>query len=337
MRRLRRNPWVRYGVAGGILLAVFAYHMAPTIVTQGAMREALRDTFAEWLGAPASVNGNTEITYWPRPQVTVGGVAVARPSGGGLLIYGNAATVTADFGIIGALSDTPRFSDLKLDNAVIVLENAGTAGTVPANRLSMAVAALQDGDTDTLHGDGPGKIRLSNSTVAIAGNDDSWIAKAVNGELDWAQMDGTARFSGSGELAELPITVSLSASRPAALLAGGSSNVDLNLTNATASVSYQGSASSRKPYFIDGSFSLSTSDLQGLMATLGVETRLLDTAGQASLKGQVARSGDSLRFSPVELSIGEASGSGALDVVPADTGVAFQCVGNHGVHRPGTV
>ena len=316
MRRLRRNPWVRYGVAGCILLAVLAYHMVPTIVTEGAMRQAMRDAFTQWLGAPASISGSAEITYWPHAQVTVHGVAIPRPGGGGQLVYGNAATLTADFGIVGALLGTPHFSDLKLDNAVIVLEDGGAAGDAPANRLSMAVTAIQNGRSEAAQGKGPGQLQLAGSTIAIAGDDDTWVAKAVNGKLDWEKINGTARFSGSAEIAGVPTTVSISATRPAALFAGGSSNVDLSLTNATGTVRYEGSASSKKPYFLDGSFSLSTSDLQELMRSLGIETHLLNTAGQASLKGQVARSGDSLRFSPVELSIGGVNGSGVLDIVP---------------------
>jgi AsmA protein len=98
------------------------------------------------------------------------------------------------------------------------------------------------------------------------------------------------------------------------LLAGGPSTVDLSLANASGSVSYQGTASGRSPYFLNGSFALSTADLQKLMTTLGVKTQLLSTVGEASLRGQVARSGASLRFSPVELTIGDARGSGVLDI-----------------------
>ncbi|WP_180898430.1 AsmA family protein [Martelella soudanensis] len=305
---------MRYGLAGGILLAVAVYHLVPTIVSPVSMRGALEEALSGWLGAQASIAGAPEISYWPRPRVTAHGAAVARPDGGGLLVYGNAAELTADFGIFGALSGNPAFSDLTLDKAVVVLEDAGAPGAAPANRLATAVAAIQDGQADAINGKGPGELRLSNSTIAIAGDGDPRIVKAVTGKLDWEELDGAARFTGSAEIGGEPTEISLRTAKPATLLAGGSSTVDLTLANALASVSYQGSASGRMPYVLNGSFSLSTADLQNLLTTLGVETRFLSTVGQASLKGQVARSGSSLRFSPVELAIGDARGSGALDI-----------------------
>ncbi|MEO2040091.1 MAG: AsmA-like C-terminal region-containing protein, partial [Martelella sp.] len=213
----------------------------------------------------------------------------------------------------------PAFSDLTFEKAVIVLEDGGDPGALPANRLAMAVAAVQDGEPDTIDGKGPGELRLIDSTIAIAGKGDSdgdpRIVKAVTGELDWEELDGAARFTGSAEIGGEPTEISLRTAKPVTMFAGGSSTVDLTLSNALASVSYQGTASGRRPYFLNGSFSLSTADLQNLMTRLGVETRLLSTVGQASLKGQVARSGPSLRFSPVELTIGDSRASGALDIV----------------------
>ncbi|MAU20274.1 MAG: hypothetical protein CMH13_07035 [Martelella sp.] len=321
-RRLVRRRWVRYALAGGILLAVAAYHLVPTIVSPASMRDALEGELSGWLGARATVAGTPEISYWPRPKITAHGAAIARPSGGGLLVYGNAAELTADFGIFGALSGNPAFSDLTFDKAVIVLEDAGVPGAAPANRLAMAVAAIQDGEGDAIDGidgKGPGELRLIDSTIAIAGkgdgNGDPRIVKAVTGELDWEELDGAARFTGSAEIGGEPTEIALRTAKPVAMFAGGASTVDLTLANALASVSYQGTASGRRPYFLNGSFSLSTADLQNLMTRLGVETRLLSTVGKASLKGQVARSGSSLRFSPVELAIGESRASGALDIV----------------------
>ena len=317
-RRLVRRRWVRYALAGGILLAVAAYHLVPTIISPASMRDALEGELSDWLGARATVAGTPEISYWPRPRISAHGAAIPRPSGSGLLVYGNAAELTADFGIFGALSGNPAFSDLTLDKAVIVLEDAGAPGALPANRLAMAVAAIQDGEADTIDGKGPGELQLIDSTIAIADDDDRdgdpRIVKAVTGELDWEELDGSARFTGSAEISGEATTVSVRAAKPAALLAGGSSTVDLSLANASGSVSYQGTASGRTPYFLNGSFSLSTPDLQKLMMTLGVKTQLLSTVSEASLKGQVARSGASLRFSPVELTIGDAKGSGILDI-----------------------
>ncbi|MGV0911793.1 AsmA family protein [Martelella sp. FOR1707] len=317
-RRLVRRRWVRYGLAGGILLAVAAYHLVPTIVSPASMSDALEEELSDWLGARATVAGTPEISYWPRPRITAHGAAIPRPSGGGLLVYGNAAELTADFGIFGALSGNPAFSDLTFEKAVIVLEDGGDPGALPANRLAMAVAAIQDGEGG-IDGKGPGELRLIDSTIAIAGKGDGdgdpRIVKAVTGELDWEELNGAARFTGSAEVGGEPTEISLRTAKPVAMFAGGSSTVDLMLSNALASVSYQGTASGRRPYFLNGSFSLSTADLQNLMTRLGVETQLLSTVGQASLKGQVARSGPSLRFSPVELTIGDSRASGALDIV----------------------
>lgn len=315
-RRLVRRRWVRYGLAGGILLAVAAYHLVPTIVSPASMGDALEEELSDWLGARATVAGTPEISYWPRPRITAYGAAIPRPSGGGLLVYGNAAELTADFGIFGALSGKPALSDLTFDKAVIVLEDGGDPGALPANRLAMAVAAIQDGES-RIDGKGPGELRLIDSTIAIAGKGDGdpRIVKAVTGELDWEDLDGAARFTGSAEIGGEPTEISLRTAKPVTMFAGGSSTVDLTLSNALASVSYQGTASGRRPYFLNGSFSLSTADLQNLMTRLGVETQLLSTVGQASLKGQVARSGPSLRFSPVELTIGDSRASGALDIV----------------------
>ena len=50
-RRLVRRRWVRYTLAGGILLAVAAYHLVPTIVSPASMGDALEEELSDWLGA----------------------------------------------------------------------------------------------------------------------------------------------------------------------------------------------------------------------------------------------------------------------------------------------
>ncbi|WP_174803982.1 AsmA family protein [Martelella limonii] len=312
--RLRRSPLVRYGLAGGILLAVGAYHLVPSVISPGAMSSAFEEELSGWLGAPASITGQADISYWPRPRLITHGAAVPRPGGGGLLVYGNAGTLTADISLYGALTGHPSFSNLALDNAVLIFEDA--EGATAANPMAKAIASARDGHVDVLNGKGPGALTLANSTIAIAGEEEPWIIKAVNGDFEWARLDGAAEFSGSAEFAGEPTTVSVWAAKPAAVLAGQSSKVELSITNSANTVSYQGTASGREPYFLDGTFSLSTSDLQKLLAALGVETRLLGSVERASLKGQVSRSGNALRFSPIDLAFGDAKGSGVLDIVP---------------------
>nr|WP_272212784.1 hypothetical protein [Marinicella sp. W31]MDC2878702.1 hypothetical protein [Marinicella sp. W31] len=118
----RRQKPLRRALAGILLLGIAAYYLVPMIIAPNTMAKNLTDGLTEWLGAPASIAGTSDISFWPRPRITATSVAVSRPDGTGPLIYGNGATLSARFGLFGALSGDPAFSDFTLDNAIIILE-----------------------------------------------------------------------------------------------------------------------------------------------------------------------------------------------------------------------
>ncbi len=300
-----------------LLAGVAVYYLVPFIITPQAMADSLEDELSGWLGAPATISGDLNISYWPRPRITATAVSVARPDGTGPLIYGNSAWLVANFGFIGALSGNPSFSDLKLDGAVIILEQPDETTGPAANALARTIAELRDGTHASGGSEGPGALSVTNGTLGFTDKGETRIVKGVNAELDWPTLSGRARLSGSAILAEHETTFSLEAGKAAALIAGDASPVSLAITSQTANIRFDGTTSSARPYLLDGTFSLSTSALQELMAKMGVESSLLRNVENASLNGKVSRSGGSLRFSPVDLTIGAAKGNGVLDIVPS--------------------
>jgi len=300
-----------------LLAGVAVYYLVPVIITPQAMADNLEDELSGWLGAPATISGDLDISYWPRPRITATAVSVARPDGTGPLIYGNSARLVADFGFIGALSGRPSFSDLKLDGAVIILEQPDEASGPPANALGKTIANLRGGNDTPGRSAGPGALSVTNSTLGFTEKGETRVIKGVNAELDWPTLSGRASLSGSAILAERDTTLSLEAGKAAGLIAGNASPINLSITSQTADIRFDGTASSSRPYLLNGTFSLSTSALQELMARMGVESSLLRNVDNASLNGKVSRSGGSLRFSPVDLTIGAAKGNGVLDIVPS--------------------
>ncbi|TNB49175.1 hypothetical protein FF124_04060 [Martelella lutilitoris] len=314
-RRMGRP--LRILLAVVLLSGVAVYHLVPFIITPQAMADSLEEELSGWLGAPATISGDLDISYWPRPRITASVVSVVRPDRAGPLIYGNSARLVANFGFIGALSGNPSFSDLKLDGAVIILEQPDETTGPAANALGRTIADLRDGQDASGSSQGPGALSVTNSTLGFTDKGETRVVKGVNAELDWPTLSGRARLSGSAILAERDTTFSLEAGKAAALIAGDASSVNLSITSQTANIRFDGTASSSRPYLLDGTFSLSTSALQELMARMGVESSLLRNVDNASLNGKVSRSGGSLRFSPVDLTIGAAKGNGVLDIVPS--------------------
>ncbi|WP_319517768.1 AsmA-like C-terminal region-containing protein [uncultured Martelella sp.] len=314
-RRMSRPR--RILLASVLLLGVMVYYLTPYVITPQAMSDGLEQALSEKLGAPARIEGDTVISYWPRPSVTATAVSVSRPDGTGPLVYGNASRLTANFGLPGALLGHLSFSDIALDGAVIILEQSDASQGQPANALGRTLADIQSGNDVSAQANGPDELYITNSTLGFTQHGETTIVKNVNAELDWPVLSGRAHLSGSALLADRNTQVNLDAGQAAAILAGRSSPIQLGISSDTANINFDGTASRNRPYLLDGTFSLSTNALQDLMAKLGVESRLLSHVDNASLNGKVSRSGDSLRFSPVELTIGAAEGNGVLDIVPA--------------------
>nr|WP_272212785.1 AsmA-like C-terminal region-containing protein [Marinicella sp. W31]MDC2878703.1 AsmA-like C-terminal region-containing protein [Marinicella sp. W31] len=167
-----------------------------------------------------------------------------------------------------------------------------------------------------MHAEGLDSLELTNSTLGFTLDGQTSIVNDVNATLEWPVLTGTARFSGSAVIADRPTRVTLTAQNAAAMIAGRASAINLTIANDTANIRFDGMASSNRPYLLDGTFSLSTTQLQQLMTGLGVESTLLKNVETASLKGKVSQSAGSLRFSPVDITIDTARGNGVLDMTP---------------------
>ncbi|MBB4122389.1 AsmA family protein [Martelella radicis] len=308
---------LRISLAIVLLAGVMVYYLVPFVITPQSLADDLEADLSSWLGAPASISGDVDISYWPRPRVSATAVSVARPDGAGPLIYGNSSRLVANFGFLGALAGNPSFADIKLDGAVIIFEQPDAPKGPPANALAREIAAIDGEERTPGRTEGPGTLSVTNSTLGFASDGETRIVKGVNAELDWPTLSGKVRLSGSAILAERATQFSLEAGEAAAMIAGGPSPINLNLSSETANIRFDGTASRSRPYLLDGTFSLSTGALQELMAKMGVESSLLRDVDSASLNGKVSRSGGSLRFSPVELTIGAAKGNGVLDIVPS--------------------
>ncbi|AJY44451.1 AsmA family protein [Martelella endophytica] len=314
-RFFRRRP-LRYVLVAVILLGVIAYHAVPTIISPRGLSGTLADDASAWLGAPASISGDTRISFWPRPEITATGFAVARPGGSGPLVYGNAGELSAHIGWFSALIGSPTFSDFTLKDAVVIFEVPEGDEGLPGGALARTVAAMQSADEEATENPGPDTLTLINSTLGFSREGETTIVKAVNGTLEWPQLAGSARFNGTALLDDHATRISFRASKAAALLAGQPSDVSIDISNDVTHLAYSGAASGRQPYLLNGNLSLSTTRLKELMQWVGVDSQLLSNVETASIDGKVTQSGQSLRFSPANVTIAKAKGNGVLDVLP---------------------
>ena len=315
-RYVKRGPW-RYILVGVILAAVAAYHLVPMAISSANPSEKITQSFTDWLGAPARIVGDAEISFWPRPAITVTGISVPQPSGPGPLIYGNASRMTADLSLPALLTGDISFSDIVLDGAVIILEMPEDEDGRPAGALARAVADAETGSDALSALKGPEELKLVNATIGLTRAGKTSIVKGVNGTFEWPKLAGTARFSGSSLIDGENTKFSFKADHAADLIAGKTSNIDLSVSKDTSNVRYTGTATTKHPYLLDGQISLSTSHLKELMAWAGVESRLLRNVETAAFEGTLSRSGGSLRFSPARVTIEKAKGNGVVDLMPA--------------------
>ena len=314
-RYLRRHP-LRYVLAALLLLGVLAYHTVPLAISPQNLSRKLADETSVWLGAPATIGGGTEISFWPRPKLTATGFSVSRPGGSGPLVYGHAAELSANIGLFGAVFGKPSFSNFRLKNAVIIFEMTGNDAGLPGGALARTINALRSQDKDALDGRGPDTLTLFDSTLGFSRDGETTVVKQVNGTLEWPDLDGQARFSGTALVNDRMTRVSLRADQAAALLAGHSSTINLDISNDASHLGYNGTTAGSTPYLLNGSLSVSTTRLKEMMQWAGVDSQLLKNVETASLEGQVTQSGRSLRFSPATVTIAKAKGSGVLDVLP---------------------
>ena len=314
-RYRNRSPW-RYVVAAVILLAVATYHLVPMIVSTERVTDQLKEDLTAVIGAPVTISGDTHISYWPRPEITISGVSAPQPPGRGPLVYGSIQTLTARFSLLKALTGETAFTDVTLESPTIILEETGESGGPAHSRLSKALtvsAAAGSGFRMT----GVSSLSILDGTLGLSRDDDTKVIKGVNGTFSWPQLGGPMTFNGTATLNEQISDISATIDKPLELNRETASPVKLSLKNSLAEMTYEGTATRSAPYLMDGSFSFSTANTHQLGDWIDVPVLVLEDVNRLAIKGTVTRSSGSLRFSPATLSLGGSEGKGVVDLAPA--------------------
>ncbi|TPW30785.1 hypothetical protein FJU08_08900 [Martelella alba] len=304
----------RRGVKGILVVIVLAgvmiYHFAPDFLPQDVMKKQVEATLSDWVGAKVVVGGDAEISFLPRPKVTVTSIAAARPDGAGPLMYGNAKSMTAHFGIFSALRGKAVLSDLTVDGGVLVIEDTSGSTGAPQGMLARMVAKPSgSGITKAL-----GSVKFIETKLALDHQGKTQIINGINGELKWDRVSGPVSATGSALIDGTATHFEIKADTPFALLRGDQSSISLKVFDDQITTSFNGHATRAKPYFLDGTVSVETRDVKRLEDLLQIPMPMLDNVVSMSVSGTLGRSDSSLRFSPATVVIDGTSGNGILDI-----------------------
>ncbi|WP_176082467.1 AsmA-like C-terminal region-containing protein [Martelella sp. HB161492] len=307
---LARRRGVKGVLIAVVLAVVMIYHFAPDILPQGVMKKQVEAALSDWVGAKVRVGGDAEISFLPRPKVTVTSIAAARPDGAGPLLYGNAKSLTAHFGIFSALRGKTVLSDLTIDGGVLVIEDTPASAGAPQGMLAKMFATPMPSGA----GNAPGSVKFIDSKLALDRHGTTEVVNGINGEIKWDRLSGPISATGSALIDGAATNFEFKADTPFSLLRGEDSSMSLKVFDNQITTSFSGHATRTKPYFLDGTVSVKTNNVKRLEDLLQIPMPMLKNVDNMSVSGTLGRSDNSLRFSPVTVVIDGTSGNGILDI-----------------------
>lgn len=319
MSSWRKRP-VRVIIGTVVLLGFAAYQLVPTIVSPATMTDRLKQEMTAWLGVPVTISGETSVSFWPRPSITVTGVAAPEPGGSGPFIYGSIQSFSANFNIVRALSGGAGFSNFVLQSPTIIFQEKADEGAPPQSTLAKAVAESGENGNSSARFAGPNSVDLIDGTLGLVRDDGTRVVKGLNGTLSWPNLQKSLSFSGTATLNGTITDISFTADKPLQLLDDHPSQLSLEIANNAVQMSYLGTATRELPHLLDGKLSLSTTDTRSLHSWTDLPLQVFENASTAALQGTVTRSGSSLRFSPASLTIAGSKGDGVVDIAQDENG-----------------
>ncbi len=307
------------------LVAIIA--ATPWLVSTDLVRSAIEREMNTFTGRPISIGGDVTVRLFPGPTAVFDDVS--------LDVLGNEQqsiltieNVEADIAPWTLLSTNPSFTAIRLTRPHLILTRQAD-GTVNWRDSMGRIGTAIDMAHRTIENDAEAKILLVDefpTAMAAIGITDGAITiddlttqtqrelTAINGTVNWLQLDGALDMDTTGIWKENSITLEFRADKPLAFFVGKPTQSELLLESAIGTIGFIGSLDFYESLFAEGELEFSTPSTSALLEVLGAKIDPGRAVGSLALGGAVNLSNQRLRFEQATLSIDENTGSGALEI-----------------------
>lgn len=305
--RFKRLSRVATATAIAILLVLIA--LATTLpglaLGSDTARQAVVARLERMTGEPVTIEGDIAFSLLPRTRMVLDRVRIG--SAGSLTI----GQIVADLDAVSALTGTANISRLALiqpDIKLVTDRPKPDAGPSQRDPNPRQFAKMLLGRIEGLQ-----RIEIRDGVVRppphVPGGDVSDIDLIVVRASTGAALSLSGSFMWNGQPADLDIDIGA----PDALMAGGSSAVDINLSSPPLTANFDGTASLDSNATINGRIELTAASLRSGIGWFADPDLRIPDVGPFSLDGDLLLAGLQANLQQADISIAGSRGHGALE------------------------
>jgi AsmA protein len=299
----------------GLGLAVIAAALvalvliAPWLIPESAVREAVRRGIVEMTGREPVIGGAVHLSLAPLPTVTVDGVSIPGLYGTPPLL--EADTLQATLRLSSMLIGQIEVSSLALGNprlALIATKDGRHSWDFKEGALARAASGLKDANLPIK------SIRLIRGTISYsdATTGQATVVMVEDATVNWSSLTDTMSASGVINWRRRSADISVSIADPASLVSGGTSDLRVKvkgeLLNMTASGNLSGDGK------LEGKLTASGASLRETLRWLGLDLPDGRSLAGFTVESPVVIDANGATLSDVQLELDGNSAEGALTV-----------------------
>lgn len=303
--RFKRLSRIVAAIAILLVLIALAATLPRLALGSDAARQAVIARLERMTGEPVTIEGDIAFSLLPRTRMVLDRVRIG--SGGSLTV----GQIVADLDAMSALTGTAHISSLVLirpDIELVADRPEADAARSQSDPKPRQLAKILLGRIEGLR-----RIEIRDGVVRpdpqMPGGDVSDINLIVARASAGAALRLSGSFVWNGQPADLDIDIGA----PDALIAGGSSDVDINLTSPPLSADFDGTASLDSNATINGRIKLTAASLRSGIGWFADPDLRIPDIGPFSLNGELLLAGLQANLQQADISIAGSQGHGALE------------------------
>ncbi len=325
-KRYRRAAMVV--ASGAIALVLVSQVAAPYLISTALVRNGMESAVEQWFGHEATIGGDPELHFWPRPHIILKDVSIRENEEPNSRLIAHVDGLSASFQLFQALRGQLVFEDFDLVRPRLfpIRQASGDIDWSMDGLLNDAVKEVRrnagnpavDDELDAAIGE----VTIRDGTIEIAATDSGQktAITAVNGTVEWPRLSSSISAQLGGTIKGKTFTIAMSAAQPLTLLAGRNGDAELSVSSDLLSGQFSGIANLANYTFLTGSFSLGMPNVPEILDWLDVRVTGLDRLQQLSLNAKLTTTGNAMRFEQVSLQANEASATGIMDLLAPEGG-----------------
>lgn len=310
-----------------VVVVIAAALIVPAFIPVDVYKRQIIAGIEDATGRPARIDGDFELSVLPRVEFVAGKVALGNAKGGRAETMLSLDRLTVRVGVLPLLSGNLEVDALVAERPVINLEvdKSGRANwDFGAGVKAASGERSKAGPPSGGAGAGPGLSGLKLGDVRLVDGRITYtdLASGARQEVDkinlkvaLPSLDSPMRAEGSVVWNKEQLELTATLSRPNALMAGQSSDIDIRLKSAPVAFSFKGKAATGKVNTLAGAIDLDVASVRKLAAWVGSPLEAPGTGfGPLKITGDLDARGGLVAFRKAKLTLDALSGTGDLSV-----------------------